>query len=71
VESCVNKDEEGGRQIKSMTIPIVASIGSVVAFTVALMIFCVVRKNNPSNDEGIHIIFIDQDTYEYTHIKLA
>ncbi|KAL9859774.1 putative LRR receptor-like serine/threonine-protein kinaseRLK-Pelle-LRR-I-1 family [Arabidopsis thaliana] len=49
VESCVNKDEEGGRQKKSMTIPIVASIGSVVAFTVALMIFCVVRKNNPSN----------------------
>ncbi|CAA0287612.1 unnamed protein product [Arabidopsis thaliana] len=52
VESCVNKDEEGGRQKKSMTIPIVASIGSVVAFTVALMIFCVVRKNNPSNDEA-------------------
>ncbi|KAG7594899.1 Protein kinase domain [Arabidopsis thaliana x Arabidopsis arenosa] len=51
VESCV-KDGEGGRQKKSMTIPIVASIAFVVALIVALIIFCVIRKNNPSNDEA-------------------
>lgn len=59
VGSCLNKSREGVHQKKSIVIPIVASVASVVVLIAALMIFCVIRNKNPSNDEGILDIFID------------
>ncbi|KFK35820.1 hypothetical protein AALP_AA4G041500 [Arabis alpina] len=51
VGSCLTKAKEGGHQKKSIIIPIVASLASVIALVAALVIFCVIRNKNPSNDE--------------------
>ncbi|XP_013590331.1 PREDICTED: probable LRR receptor-like serine/threonine-protein kinase At1g51820 isoform X3 [Brassica oleracea var. oleracea] len=57
--SCVNKPRESGHPKKSIIVPVVASVASMVIIGSALVTFFVLKRKKTSNNRGIHNKFIN------------
>ncbi|XP_024006054.1 probable LRR receptor-like serine/threonine-protein kinase At1g51820 isoform X4 [Eutrema salsugineum] len=51
--SCVNKPGEGGHPKKSITVPVVASVASLVVIATALILFFVLKRKKSSKTNGV------------------